>query len=735
MLLLLSFILIFSSTFVLASNDYKHIGYNDYRLGNSKFNGVAIIDSDDYNTAVRGLTNRTYTPLVADLDGDGTREIVVLDGSTFRIYNSKDLDIADVYAVASGSRFSNFILYDIDDDNLTEIIIASTDTDKIEIIEYNGSSIYSQQNFTWSSDGGQASLFCGAVNDCILVSVKYISSFGGSVPSVVSGIGFSSSAIASHSTVLDTSPVTPPHLHCFPSINTIEYEDYDNDGVNEYIFNVIQVHSAGVETAITITLETNSSNHVILDDSNELTMGNTFDNSPLYCEDNALGKYITAPLVYDLDGGSSNGKEIAFGYMTSTDTFKMKVYDRNFGTVNDHPEVLTADGQIVSNVIRANIFPETKPSSDDWDYCVMGYKDASQEIDLLCGSSLLSFFSLESDEFPFSTAGRYNISKGYYDYDAIIHTVEASTFTVDGQNIDEILTSYGVFKVDYSGSNELELLFENPKGTAVVLSSDVENNGQEDLLVMTHTNLWYIDDKFSKSGAEIDHYYIDPCLDAVWKVQNTSNSLEVRITAIDPDSDSVSTKAELYFSESYEQDSGWKVNSSSGTTFTFPFTINTTIATGVLKLSAVDTSNPTEIDEILLSFSVGDDGVLKGQCVTDIDVETSLEANVTEDSTATINRSLVYTGITNLDEATGLNIGLEPFWLLGIFIVVIFSVITGFYNHQDAIHIFFIVGAELTVGVLLGVTLGIVSTIWVFVLVLGFIAVATVGIRKLIVGG
>ncbi len=136
---------------VIADNNYTRLG----KTFNSEFStGIGF-----FNTQLTGETSRTKAintlvniPLVADLDNNGVNEIIILDGSTFRIYNT-ELQLQATYLInlsQTGSRYI-YLVQDIDNDNLSEIIVTrdlgAGDSGEVEIIEYNGTNIYQDRLF------------------------------------------------------------------------------------------------------------------------------------------------------------------------------------------------------------------------------------------------------------------------------------------------------------------------------------------------------------------------------------------------------------------------------------------------------------------------------------------------------------------------------------------------------------------------------------------------------------
>ena len=184
----------------------------------------------------------------------------------------------------------------------------------------------------------------------------------------------------------------------------------------------------------------------------------------------------------------------------------------------------------------------------------LGYDQTANILDLLCASEQTGQI-IETDEFTFDSGPFYNISFGYGDpWIPITHAGQQSTATTSGNNLNEIINSYGVFRLNFEGVNHLDLIWENPISNGAVISVDYEEVGREDMFVLTDTNIWYINDGFTNLGSNISSYYTNPCLDSTWKI---NTSVEVRITSTDDEGDLVNSRAIFYQGESNEQDSGW----------------------------------------------------------------------------------------------------------------------------------------------------------------------------------
>ncbi len=450
-------------------------------------------------------------------------------------------------------------------------------------------------------------------------------------------------------------------MFCLPKIRSIEVADYDDDNTDEYIFTYEKYDSDGGSDIIYISyVDVNSSFTPIEEQAITITIAQFDDGTT--CKTSNRGKWFTSPLVFDFITGGD--LETVIGIMKDPDEFLMytcESTDVDEGDCERHPDILDADGEIISNVFRANAFTDT----GNVDFCVMGYINTTSTLDLLCSSQQAG--GQDDLEFEYDItelSNPYNITMDYGNYNVIAHAGEHKSITANGDALSEIITSFGIFEIDYELDNELLLVFEQPKENAVVLSVDAEGIGREDLIVLTRTNLWYIDDGFSSSGANITEYTVNPCVDSTWQV---NTSVGITVTASDPDGDDVNIRAILYSNNDTvnEQPSEWVVVASGGSA-SFSFTANATVSSDIILLQANDTSNPTEIDEIELSFSVGVNGLVFGECTTEIDVveAAALVGVISEDPT--VNNSMDQ-AMENADNQTGLGtVIIWTFLMIGV---------------------------------------------------------------------
>lgn len=728
------FLLILNSLSAFASTSYIELGNKkDFALGSGVFDAdITPI------TFTRSINFPLWSPLIADLDNDSINEIIVIDGNTLKLFQNKTLEILDTFNLGftNPNRSSNPLIFDIDGDGTLEFIIAEQGSDMLQIINYNGTSISGINiPILMTVADGETLISCESSNSCLMVVSEHSMIDTGTF-NKLSVQAFNSTNFTGDILTLSIGGPSNFRNFCFSSIRTLPFADIDNDGVNEFVLSYLSVPQVSVPFDINMrVLSINESNSVVLEigytaDDFGIFRFDTFD-SGASCESTHAGTFFTSPYLDDIDGGSSNGIETVIGIMLTIDTYKMISYNSDGSFLDDYPEVTQADGVIISNIFKANAFTNTGLV----DFCIAGFKDTTNILDVTCASEQTSSIP-ETREYPLSTVLLYNISNIYGQKHMLAHSGEH-----DGTNsVTEVLLSYGVFELDNSGcflgNCDLNLLWENPKGSSTLISVDLENVGQDDILALTSTNLWYFDDEFTNSPAEIDSYFINPCIDQTWK-QNTS--VEVRITPTDINSDLVRARSILYFGEDNltVQDSGFSSFQTSGTTFSFSFIGNVTKTNANLRLIVTDfVNNNTNVTQDV-SFSVGTEGVVKGDCTTDVDLITVTE-NITIVDVADEENNTIDTGITNLKNDIGLvGIGNATIWLL-LMLLVAYGIWTGGSTQKNLDHpiiLFGIVCMAEFFMLLLGLKLGYIGFGTIFSVLIIAIAIITVAMRRQVVGG
>jgi hypothetical protein len=310
--------------------------------------------------------------------------------------------------------------------------------------------------------------------------------------------------------------------------------------------------------------------------------------------------------------------------MENANEYRIYAYEEDGDYIKKFPELTQGDGVIISNIFKANAFPDTGQT----DICGLGFDSADTELSMVCGSLLTTEF-WKAREFKARNVtmnNYFDVNSSFGKYEQITYAGQHSSDTYEGTNIDEIVTTYGTFRLDWDCTYNilnvpfqlcLTQLWTNAEIHGTMLPMDLEQNGINDMIMVTDFNLWYIDDGFVNDNAQIDEYSINPCLDAVWK-QNTT--VGVQIKAIDPESDNVQARAILYYGDALNrtQDSGWSSATPSGATIPFTFYAYNITTSSTLRLMARDVNEEhnTSADIIDLTFAVNTDGVEFGDCST-----------------------------------------------------------------------------------------------------------------------
>lgn len=624
---------------------YEQLGGNNSQFlieGTGYYNDqLSETCGTDIVCTAKNLASPNVVPMVSDLDSDGINEIIAVDGVNIRLYQTSSLTILDAYS--SSVTITSMYIYDIDGDSLKEIIVAGNND--MEIVQWNGTDMSADVTFANGLTGYETgtpniAIACVDTDNCLVI---YEEREAGAVGNsgAIEYATFNSTNIVNLGEI-DASANND--VICLSNIPEMQTADIDGDGYTEYIASAGDVDDGKIHLYV---IYVNSTNNLTVEQTGTRTMRSLTDS----CDTSST--YFTSPLVFDIDGASSDGLEIVAGYQIDSDEFEMASFSKTCAFEDEYPEVFDSDGIILSNPFRANAFPDT----GDVDFCVMGYDTADGFLDLTCASEQTGNL-VETEEFKSNVAPAevltFNVTAGYH---SVAHAVQTSVQTTDGTNLHEVLTAYGVWELEWAGFfgsvNRLDLIWENPKGDSAVIMSDVENVGKNDVLALTSTNLWYIDDGFTNSVAEIDEYTINPCIDATWKVNTT---VSVQLTIEDFDDDDVAGRIKFFsaYPTTVLYDSGWSINASSGTTFSFGFTANETTSNGGLVMYATDVENYGDNTSIgIYPVSVSTSGVEYGDCITTetgiIDYEDavdngSIPSALSQDEKATVRSAILGSG-------------------------------------------------------------------------------------------
>lgn len=766
---------------VLADVNYTQTGDfdNAFTRGNSNFNAGLNPITGAIITGSLVASDPKKVPLVNDLDQDGTTEIILLNSNTIIILQNKTLDVAGSLAlgVDSSERFSNMITFDVDGDSFDEILLVAEKNLTYYVLNWSEGNLQIQNQFDLASVAGfvtistpnlrgQIIIGCESTDRCLLAHAETQASGSTSLTRANTiQASHMTSTLVEHPTTL-FSVGSAFDVFCAPKIRTMEVVNYDTsvDSDVEFIFTFSQPNMAlgGTDDEIHIfwvDIEANGTVteeiQVTTNEVGEIMSAGT--NSVDYLCDNSnsnanfrsaggfgtaiAGKFFTSPLVFDADPLKA-GLETIIGVMTDNNEFIMIMYDATGTEIREFPLVQESEGQIVSNVFQAEIFDDT---SADQDFCVFAQESTKERLLLTCGSlndgDGFTILTLQTIEFRLNNFNEYNLSHDFDEWQIITHSMESD----NSNSEDEILTSFGVFEADISDAScviancNLNLIFNNPIQDGAVISTDLEGVGLEDWLVLTPTNLFYLDDGFVNQPvnpfcgepdsvtATCSQVEINPCIDAGSVKLNSS--FIISITPKDPEPDQVSARVILYADDPNEQDSGFEINSTSGTTLTpvpdLPFIANKTTGTGVLRLQIKDSENQL-IRTLDKSFSVANNGVELNDCKTILNVgvideeedEIILVATLTDDET----ENSVITGLETFSGISGL--AGTTIWLI---LMIAFSLFIWFQASERGMTGVSALGVVAIVNVLmivLGARLGILSSALVIIItVLGVVVV------------
>lgn len=605
-----------------------------------------------------------------------------------------------------------------------EIIVlgstGSTNSIAASLINFNGTGT-TTTNVTINDEASATSVYeaivsCSAHNECIAIWSDALGASFRTRAKLFNSTGSKGAVIDVRSSTTDAG--------CFPLIPEVSSADADNDGSEEYIFSQIFISSTVGDSSNDMI------KYFILDKNGsqaskqiETTVGtyNLVDtgigattcslSTGLGAGEYPVGKFVSSPLVYNFDGAIGNGQEIVLAHSLTPTTYEMVSYQYTGSQIDTYPEIQTADGRILSNPMRMNAFPDTSST----DFCTLGFKQDDNILDLIC-ASMLTGATPQTEEFMLSNSGLENYTSSYQNFNAITHSVSDASDLTDGNNLDEILMTYGTFSLIWDeditpfnlldGDNSLLTEWVNPLQGGTLLQIDAQGVGKDDIIGMTPTNLWYFDDGFVNENAAIDFYQVNPCIDRTWKL-NTSVNIQLR--AIDPEDNAIQYKAILYDGDANELDSGYTNYLASGTIASFSFIANKTIGTGTLLLLAHDSEHPLTNDEAAVSFSVATDGAELGDCTSIVNIEAAAADNGTDSILGTENLNVQDNAVRNVVDDFN---GLFHLGALGTFLLLLL-----------AANVWFLVEGrkELGLGDNLRYTFAIMSMVDILAIVVGAI--------------
>lgn len=727
-------------------------------------------------TTTRGLTDGDHIPLIADLDGDGENEIIIIDDGSIKLFRGPNLDVVDTVSLPSG-EYSPPIINDIDSDGFLEIIIANEgfSNGNVTIAKFNGTDFFVQNTIDYSSifpgltGGGTREILLQCGDDQGIgenVSCLYVVFDSPQTTVERKILAHSFNANSRDSTAFDilfqTSDINLDI--CMPNVPTMTFTDFNVDGRGEFIFSAAKfMRSEGDELKIYyIDVAEDLSRTTDL----EITFTSNFNpvtaGTP-ECRNDNLGKFFTSPVLANFDGATGNGLETVIGISEDADDFVMLVFNALGTKIKTHPTILQTDGELLGNPMVANIFGDT----GETDYCVAGQDTDEQLIKLVCGSLLTSrsilFINVPTIEFGFDITDLFNLSDIYNFPSAVGHMSNMQEDSIDVTDqvgftdITEFVGAHGVFQPtanDFPGiftGNEMIRLFDFPTESACTVF-DVEKIGAADIICVKDTAVTYINDNLINGIAAITAHTENPCIDAGPVVINTT--FQVKIIAQDQNpaplpQDLVTTTVKLYEGTSNEQVSVL-ANQTSGDEVTHVFLfpgagINKTGSNIRLVYEAFDSENTGDVDSIVQTFTVSTAGVAFGDCTSGkiISLPSEEEELTTVDELAAlIPDDQTDNGVTNAIITLSLLLGLggTTIWLivmLAMSIGVWAAVMRTGPNGHPLVHGSSALGMIAILNLLMiiiGARLGILSIALVVIIVIVAVVIIGVFLGKFLTG-
>ena len=601
--------------------------------GDGRIDGVGYFNAENMAEPTQSSTfgqpisgDFDTMPLVSDLDNDGVFEVITVDDDgTVTISKGYDLTFNMSNDMGTGTRM---LIADIGADGTKDII--TYDTTSIQWGQYNGSHLFYVDSLAF----GCRNVICRD-DDGVCICLRDGSvTCDGVGPTYDSG-SFYISAFNNTDFTTTTFTGASYQLYCWPYYQGGGTEEYNGSGQKEFYtsYNIFSstgnrfyagVFSVNPDTLFTQNIDTLGSFEGYYSGTNTCFEGDTTRTC------GASAPYYTQATLGLHDSDATRDVAIA-GYVGTADQFKLYVYDGD-GSKSSHLDQYPELGLGYANGVKLSnpFFGDFLPDTNERDVCVVGYDyyngDGEKVINLLCGSETRTIALEDHNIYEYDISGAsFNIS-GYdnsYAYGTDQkYEVEREAVLMSYYDVNEIVTPYGIFSLEYSGVNRLEREYPLDYGNGGVTLTDLNNISRLQILGYTENMVYLINDKFVNSQAYFWNVTVDPCVTGPWAF-NTSTAFFIQVK--DAELNTVSARVQLYYGTTNEIDSGWSENVSTalgiGNIYFSGLRANLSTSASTIRISIRDTEQNFATDpatkEIPFSVVSGNaTGWTLGDCVT-----------------------------------------------------------------------------------------------------------------------
>jgi hypothetical protein len=735
------FTIVFLISITSALADYDYIG-ND-----NAFYGSMTTFSDEYTSFGSSSNSEItyYSPVIRDVDRDGSDEMIVFYNTGYDIYSYPSL------ILEFNKDFSNEIMayevMDVTNDYLDEIIVITSDSD-IHRSVWNGTHNISEAHINFYAEGGQPfstywALRCDDYSDkCLIIYVEADDFNNYVVASEIDPANFTENETFFNTNLFDTNGqwsllflnTAQTEEWCPPFINSIELVDYDSDNKKEWIFPFLDIKQSGTDVLKIYYFDpdhySNSTHNnntvypelIISSNAGDVGQDGCIDKDFSGNQQNFLTNSLTTNLMYP----NKFYTFVGVGYETDVKNFKYTIAAANTETssITYFPKIdavlsLFEDYEYsVSNL--TNIFKHKLigASIDNYDVCVSGFNSLTGNLDILCTNTYRNsgfvdkteLFTVNLNDSGFPDTGRAS-------FENIVHNLNNDYFlTTNG-----IYNPYGADIYSDDRAYSMELI----KKPSDLYTSVSVPNGNDLILYNDYLFFVYSGSAFNKdcvSGEQncLTFLEINPYSDLPLCINNT---MTIKMGITDADSDKVSARAIIYANSTNIQDSGWYYNKTSGSLFTFSFNLNKTVTNAQIILQYMESgdygnfmNNETYYFSVIDAEPCTDRNEEKLTSIVSNGVSAAAE-NVTTPTDLTNN--IIKSGLDSFTENFG--IGTSILW----FLITAAGAIIIFLQVEQINFKFGLLMLEIGGMTVLGYALGFISFIYiVLMMIVGFIVMA-----------